>query len=163
VGATHRAGRIGQRVALTAPHRDCGQAGLSEIPLGRATRTNRARVARLPNRAWIRVSRVGYRVSHTGTSVTRFLVPAAGYWDTDAGDGSAPGVWVEFDVMATAGDFPEAGSREAAPGPSEAANNLIKRIKRIAFGFTRFSNYRVRVLLYAGRPNWNLLATITPR
>jgi transposase len=47
--------------------------------------------------------------------------------------------------------------------PTEAANNLIKRIKRIAFGFTRFRNYRVRVLLYAGRPNWDLLATVTPR
>jgi hypothetical protein len=34
---------------------------------------------------------------------------------------------------------------------------LIKRVKRVAFGFTRFRNYRVRVLLYAGRPNWALL------
>jgi transposase len=48
-------------------------------------------------------------------------------------------------------------------GPTEAANNLIKRVNRIAFGFTRFRNYRIRVLLYAGRPNWDLLATITPR
>ena len=48
-------------------------------------------------------------------------------------------------------------------GPTEAANNLIKRIKRVGFGFTRFRNYRVRVLLYAGRPNWALLPTITPR
>lgn len=48
-------------------------------------------------------------------------------------------------------------------GPTEAANNLIKRIKRIGFGFTRFANYRVRVLLYAGKPNWELLATIAPR
>ena len=48
-------------------------------------------------------------------------------------------------------------------GPTEAANNLIKRIKRIAFGFRRFRNYRIRTLLYAGRPNWDLLATITPR
>ena len=47
-------------------------------------------------------------------------------------------------------------------GPTEAANNLIKRIKRIAFGFRRFRNYRIRALLYAGRPNWDLLATITP-
>ncbi|MGI8794256.1 MAG: transposase [Acidimicrobiales bacterium] len=47
--------------------------------------------------------------------------------------------------------------------PTEAANNLIKRVKRIAFGFTRFRNYRIRVLLYAGRPNWALLATVTPR
>jgi transposase len=48
-------------------------------------------------------------------------------------------------------------------GPTEAANNLIKRIKRIAFGFTNFRNYRIRALPYAGRPNWHLLATITSR
>jgi transposase len=48
-------------------------------------------------------------------------------------------------------------------GPTEAINNLIKRVKRVAFGFNRFENYRVRSLLYAGRPNWDLLATITPR
>jgi transposase len=47
--------------------------------------------------------------------------------------------------------------------PTEAANNLIKRVKRVAFGFTRFRNHRIRVLLYAGRPNWDLLATVTPR
>ena len=48
-------------------------------------------------------------------------------------------------------------------GPTEAANNLLKRTKRVAFGFTRFQNYRIRVLLYAGRPNWDLLPTVTPR
>jgi transposase len=48
-------------------------------------------------------------------------------------------------------------------GPTEAANNLIKRVKRAAFGFTSFRNYRIRSLLYAGKPNWALLATITPR
>ncbi len=48
-------------------------------------------------------------------------------------------------------------------GPTEAANNLIKRIKRIAFGLRRFRNYRIRALLYTGKPNWDLLATITPR
>jgi len=48
-------------------------------------------------------------------------------------------------------------------GPTEAANNLIKVVKRIsAFGFTSFWNYRIRALLYAGKPNWSLLATITP-
>ncbi len=47
-------------------------------------------------------------------------------------------------------------------GPTEAANNLIKRVKRVAFGFTSFRNYRIRTLLYAGRPDWKLLATITP-
>jgi transposase len=48
-------------------------------------------------------------------------------------------------------------------GPTEAINNLIKRIKRIGFGFRRLGHYRIRVLLYAGRPNWDLLATVTPR
>lgn len=48
-------------------------------------------------------------------------------------------------------------------GPTEATNNLIKRIKRIGFGFRHFKNYRTRVLLYTGNPNWDLLATVTPR
>ena len=48
-------------------------------------------------------------------------------------------------------------------GPTEAMNNLIKRVKHAAFGFTSFRNYRIRSLLYAGKPDWSLLATITPR
>ena len=48
-------------------------------------------------------------------------------------------------------------------GPTEAMNNLAKRVKRVAFGFRSFRNYRIRTLLYAGKPNWDLLATITPR
>ena len=48
-------------------------------------------------------------------------------------------------------------------GPTEAINNLIKRVKRAAFGFRRFAHYRIRALLYAGKPNWALLATVTPR
>jgi len=48
-------------------------------------------------------------------------------------------------------------------GPTEAVNNLIKRVSRVAFGFKRFRNYRIRALLYAGKPNWHLLPTITPR
>ena len=47
-------------------------------------------------------------------------------------------------------------------GPAETMNNLVKRIKRVGFGFRRFAHYRIRVLLYAGRRNWDLLATITP-
>ncbi|USR78821.1 ISL3 family transposase [Arcanobacterium pinnipediorum] len=43
---------------------------------------------------------------------------------------------------------------------TEALNNLIKRIKRIGFGFTNFNNYRIRALLYAGKPNWRLLHNI---
>ncbi len=52
---------------------------------------------------------------------------------------------------------------QVSNGPTEAVNNLIKRVKRAAFGFTSFRNYRIRSLLYAGKPNWNLLAKITPR
>ena len=37
-------------------------------------------------------------------------------------------------------------------GPTEAVNNLVKRVKRVAFGIRRFHNYRIRALLYAGRP-----------
>jgi hypothetical protein len=47
-------------------------------------------------------------------------------------------------------------------GPTEATNNLIKRIKRVGFGFRRFAHYRLRVPLYAGRPNWQLINTIDP-
>ena len=46
-------------------------------------------------------------------------------------------------------------------GPTEAMNSLIKRIKRVSgFGFRRFR--RLRVLFYAGAPNWDRLATLTP-
>lgn len=48
-------------------------------------------------------------------------------------------------------------------GPTEALNNLIKRIKRIGFGFRNFRNYRVRALLYAGKPNWRVLGSIIVR
>ena len=48
-------------------------------------------------------------------------------------------------------------------GPTEAVNNLVKRVKRTAFGMTNFTNYRTRALLYAGKPNWELLDTITPQ
>jgi transposase len=48
-------------------------------------------------------------------------------------------------------------------GPTETMNNLIKRIKRVAFGLVNFRHHCVRSLLYAGKPNWDLLATITPR
>jgi len=52
---------------------------------------------------------------------------------------------------------------QVSNGTTEAVNNLIKRVKRAAFGFTSFRNYRIRSLLYAGKPNWDLLATIRPR
>jgi transposase len=48
-------------------------------------------------------------------------------------------------------------------GPTESLNNLIKRIKRIGFGFRNFENYRIRVLLYAGKPNWRVLGSIVVR
>jgi transposase len=48
-------------------------------------------------------------------------------------------------------------------GPTEALNNLIKRIKRVGFGFRNFENYRVRALLYAGKPNWRVLGSIVVR
>jgi transposase len=47
-------------------------------------------------------------------------------------------------------------------GPTEAVNNLAKRIKRVAFGIVNFQHHRVRCLLYAGKPDWTLLPTIQP-
>ena len=38
-------------------------------------------------------------------------------------------------------------------GPTEALNDLVKRIKRIGFGFRNFENYRIRALLYGSSPN----------
>ena len=47
-------------------------------------------------------------------------------------------------------------------GPTEAANNPAKLIKRTAFGLTNFEHYRIRALLYAGKPDSTLLNTLTP-
>jgi transposase len=44
----------------------------------------------------------------------------------------------------------------------EAVNSLAKRVKRVAFGITNWTHWRVRVLLYAGRPDRTKLATISP-
>jgi transposase len=48
-------------------------------------------------------------------------------------------------------------------GPTEGMNNLLKRVKRVAFGFTNFENFRIRALLYAGRPNFRVLDSIVVR
>jgi transposase len=45
-------------------------------------------------------------------------------------------------------------------GPTEALNNLIKRVKRTGYGFRNFESYRIRILLYAGKPNWRILDSI---
>ncbi len=46
-------------------------------------------------------------------------------------------------------------------GPTEALNNLVKRIKRIGFEFRNFQKYRIRALLYVGRLNWQVLGSIS--
>ena len=51
---------------------------------------------------------------------------------------------------------------QVSNGPTEAINNLIKRVKRVAFGFRNFANYRIRALLYAGAPNWGYSQPSTP-
>ena len=48
-------------------------------------------------------------------------------------------------------------------GPTEGMNNLLKRVKRAAFGFTNFENFRIRALLYAGGPNFRVLDSIVVR
>ena len=39
-------------------------------------------------------------------------------------------------------------------GPTEAVNVLIKKIKRVGYGFRNFDNYRLRLLLHCG-VEWN--------
>jgi len=39
-------------------------------------------------------------------------------------------------------------------GPTEGLNLCVKRVKRCGRGFKRFSHYRLRVLLHAGRVTW---------
>ena len=36
--------------------------------------------------------------------------------------------------------------------PAETVNDLSKRVKRTALGFRRFTHYRIRALLYTGKP-----------
>jgi len=36
-------------------------------------------------------------------------------------------------------------------------------ISRQAYGFRNFENYRIRALLYAGKPNWRVLGSIVVR
>jgi len=42
----------------------------------------------------------------------------------------------------------------ASNGPTEAVNLLIKRIKRVGFGFRNFTTFRLRLLLHCGT-TWN--------
>lgn len=46
-------------------------------------------------------------------------------------------------------------------GITEAMNDLIKRAKRVGYGFRNSGNYRTRVLLYASKPHWRTLSSIT--
>ncbi len=48
-------------------------------------------------------------------------------------------------------------------GPTEAVNSLATRVKRVAFGFINFENYRMRALHYAGGIDWSLFHRVTPR
>jgi len=41
-------------------------------------------------------------------------------------------------------------TERASNGPTEAVNLLIKRVKRVGFGFRNFANYRLRLLLHCG-------------
>ena len=66
------------------------------------------------------------------------------------------GVHVEDDLGGCASGGPHL---LACDGPSEAEPAQHP----VVDGIQQFRNYRIRTLLYCGRPNWSLLATITPR
>ena len=48
-------------------------------------------------------------------------------------------------------------------GPTEGAKSPVKLTQRTTFGITNFDHYRIRVLLYADKPNWTLCDRLTPR
>ena len=45
-------------------------------------------------------------------------------------------------------------------GPNRRHEQPHKTVQRFAFGFTNFKNYRIRVLLYAGKPNFRVLVGV---
>ena len=47
----------------------------------------------------------------------------------------------------------------ASNGPTEGLNSIIKKIKRVAAGFTEFAHYRTRILLAIGGCDWTLIAS----
>ena len=51
----------------------------------------------------------------------------------------------------------------ASPQMTARYAELHDTTVRAAFGFRRFRHYRFRSLLCAGKPDWTLLDTITPR
>jgi Transposase len=55
----------------------------------------------------------------------------------------APGPYLRRLARGTAGLLTTGG---VSSGPTEAINLLIKRIKRVGFGFGNFRNYRLRLL-----------------
>ena len=65
-----------------------------------------------------------------------------------AGDGGWPGHPLD--------DVP-ADSRLA---PASLRDLTDAGVKRVAFGFTNFENFRIRALLYAGKPNVRVLDSI---
>ena len=56
--------------------------------------------------------------------------------------------------------FADVRARTRAELDAELADD-VQRLGAVG-GLRRFRNHRIRVLLYAGRPNWALLATMTP-
>lgn len=73
-------------------------------------------------------------------------------------------VHVELDVMAS----PKTGPKQPrwarmSNKPTDNNEQSHHADQRVGFGFRCFAHYCIRVLLSAGKPNWGLLATITPR
>ena len=93
---------------------------------------------------------------------------AAGTVERLAGDLQDPGFSGEINRLGRTlqrwqTQIPDWHTARVTNAPTEAANNPGQtRVKRAAFGFRNFANYRIRALLYAGKPDWPLLDTLTP-
>ncbi len=53
-------------------------------------------------------------------------------------------------------------ARRAGQQRAHRDQRPVQAIKPVAFGMSNFVHWRLRVLLYAGRPDWSKLATDTP-
>ncbi|MHB1509916.1 MAG: hypothetical protein ACYCVV_02650 [Acidimicrobiales bacterium] len=52
---------------------------------------------------------------------------------------------------------------KVAYGPTEDMSNLLQRVKRVTFAFPNLESFRIRALLYSGKPNFKVLDSIVVR
>ena len=62
-----------------------------------------------------------------------------------------------FDLANFVGFLADGGLTVRVVRPGDLFSYLDWQTRRFTFGMVNFRNYRIRSLLYAGKPNWSLL------